>query len=82
MTWLVEEDVCERFGLDPVQVGRLARRLKAVAKDCDDLGLIIFAGCFGGIVLRPSVSIGGTICATENLTLSLGDNCDGGDGGD
>lgn len=74
-----EEEVCEKFDIDPDRVETLARKLKKVADECRKEGILIFAGTFGGLVFRPS---GHAHSADNNLADGIAFNCDGGDGGD
>jgi hypothetical protein len=73
------EDNCERLGYDPVKVEALARRLKSVADDARKAHILIFAGCFGGLTLRPMYECP---AAADILAGHIASNCDGGDGGD
>ena len=77
-----EEDQCIEHGFDPEKVEKVARSIAKAAKEADKLGLMLFAGCFGGLVLRPKYRDECDPGKADNLTSSLGRNCDGGDGGD
>ncbi len=72
---------CDVAGQDPVKIARLARRLRKIAAECEDLGLTIFGGAHAG-----------DLCAHDgNKTRGLTDRMlilahipgpwDGGDGG-
>ncbi len=76
----VNEENCEKYGRDPEKVEQLARRLKSVADACEREQISIFAGCFGGLVLRAWEGCGQG--QSDNLADSISSNCDGGDGGD
>lgn len=78
MSTYINEENCDRMGHDPQKVSRLANRLKKIADDCSKEGIMIFAGCYGGLQLRPKAEP----FADNNLAQGISYNCDGGDGGD
>jgi hypothetical protein len=73
----VDDERCERFGLDPRKVASIARRLSRAAREADELGLTIFGGSGTG-TLRYRPHGGGTSAEVASLDGVF----DGGDGGD
>ena len=72
-----DENACERAGLDPTAVERVARRIAKAAEDAQRLGLCVFGGSGDGS-LRLSSDHGKN---GEVATLGSA-HFDGGDGGD
>ena len=64
---------CEAAGLDVAEVARIARRLEAVARDAERIGLVIFGGSQGS--LRFDDGDGRLVCAVIQAGA-----WDGGDG--
>lgn len=73
---MVDDDACERFGLDPKAVTALARRLSRVGRDAQKMGLTIFGGSGSG-TLRVTGEGG-----TRSIIADVDGSYDGGDGGD
>lgn len=67
---LVNERECEEAGVPPREVANLARRLDAVGRELDRLGLTVFGGSGSGTLRRKNLIL---------ADLSHG-QWDGGDG--
>ena len=75
---LVNEEACERFGLDSKAVASIARRMSRAAREASELGLIVFGGAGSGSLRFAQNDRGGH----QMEVASLDGNFDGGDGGD
>jgi hypothetical protein len=73
---VVFESACERVGLDPAEVLRIARGLERFALQAQALGLQVFAGGSGSLRFHDNRDLPPLI-----LVTSLRGNWDGGDGG-
>jgi hypothetical protein len=71
----VDDDACDRFGLDRKRVASIARRLSKAAREAERIGLMVFGGSGHGVLRK----IGG---GAQNNVADLDGYFDGGDGGD
>lgn len=71
----VNKDECEAAGLQPEEVGRIARGLSRYAKKAEEIGLQIFGGTGTGSLRFDDGGRGKLVVA------ELEGNFDGGDGG-
>ena len=72
---MVNNDECEKAGIDQKVVAALARRIESVCRDADKLGITVFMGSCSS--LRFDDGMGNPLILSR-LNVS---NCDGGDGG-
>lgn len=73
---------CDVAGQDPVKVARLARRLRKIASECEDLGITIFGGAHSGDLRAAEANIAHRGLSDRMLILaSVPGPFDGGDGG-
>lgn len=75
----VDEELCERFGLDPRRVLSIARRISKAAMEAREMGLTVFGGAHSGSLrVDDAVTQGPGYSEVAELDGSF----DGGDGGD
>jgi hypothetical protein len=80
---IVDEEMCEKFGLDPLKVKQIAARISRAAKEASDMGLTVFGGGSGGggsgsLRFQRAEKQG----PGHSEVASLDGDFDGGDGGD
>jgi hypothetical protein len=75
---IVDEDKCERFGLDPSKVASIARRISRAGREAREMGITIFGGSGSGSLRYHR---GGSV-GHQNIVAELDGAFDGGDGGD
>lgn len=78
---MLYERECDVAGQDPVKVARLARRLRAVAADCQELGITIFGGAHSGDLRAPEGNKQRGVHDRLLILASVPGPFDGGDGG-
>ncbi len=67
---IVNTDRCEAFGIDPLRVASIAKRISRAVKDANYLGLILFASAGTGDLRRTGGS--------QNIVAVLDGDFDGG----
>lgn len=73
---------CDAAGQDPAKVARLARRLRKIARECEDLGITIFGGAHSGDLRAAEANKLRRGLSDRMLILaSVPGPFDGGDGG-
>ena len=73
--YIINEYECEKAGLDPKEVKKLASRFSRLAVDCDKLGITIFCGSVNSLRFSDESDKGSLIIASINAR-----NTDGGCG--
>lgn len=76
---IVNEDLCEEFGLDPKRVQSIARRISKAAEEAEELGLTVFGGSGTGCLRYGPAEVQGP---GRSEVATLDGKFDGGDGGD
>lgn len=79
---LLYERECDVAGQDPKTVARLARRLRSIASECEELGITIFGGAHSGDLRSAEANKAQRGVSDRMLILaSVPGPFDGGDGG-
>ena len=68
---MVNNDECEKAGIDQKVVAALARRIESVCRDADKLGITVFMGSCKRIHLKPKL-IGWSFEASRYCTRNYG----------
>ena len=72
---MVNQDECEKAGVDRKVVASIARRIESACSDADKLGITVFMGSYSSLRFNDG---GDKPLILANLHAF---NCDGGDGG-
>lgn len=75
----VDSELCEKYGLDPVVVASIARRISRAAREAESLGLKVFGGAHSGSLRVSAAEVQGP---GHSVVAELDGCFDGGDGGD
>lgn len=78
---LLYERECDAAGQDPKKIARLARRLRSVAAECEELGLTIFGGAHSGDLRAPEANRSRGLSDRLLILAHIPGPWDGGDGG-
>lgn len=72
---MVNNDECEKAGIDRKVVASIARRIESVCRDADKLGITLFMGSYSSLRFNDGGDNPLILCHLNVF------NCDGGDGG-
>lgn len=78
---LLNERECDAAGQDPKRIARLARRLRSVAAECEELGITIFGGAHSGDLRAAEANRSRRLHDQLLILAHIPGPFDGGDGG-
>lgn len=78
---LLYDRECDIAGQDPKKIARLAKRLRSVAAECEDLGITIFGGAHSGDLRCSDANKSRGLTDRMLILASIPGPWDGGDGG-